>query len=1435
MLALTSISPDIGGLAGGTVVTLTGTDFQVGMLVFFDGSLADSITVFNATLATCTTPSHAAGAVDVEVDNPDTSQSILSNGFRYLSQAALDYAYSTETTPQKPVAIAAPAGQDTVVGAVVRLDGRASFSPTGLSLSYSWAFMQVPIGSQAVANGFKDLEDDSSVVSFAPDVTGLYVIELVVNDGSFNSDPTSTEVNTKVVLVPQNLGIVPDASWVWNFLSDFWNRVEQRTRFETFWSAAIQIIAAEQLKLWQYDYNKSIQDIQELIQKRWINYQPALPLDATQATFILAEDQAGLNASTFLIDITSNAPQTLQPQLSNLVTVPVSEGSFSKTAYGSSIAAGRLLQLDELSFTLSRSGVATRSVNHASDGSVIAAGNTFHGSAFSSDLVGMYLRILGGPAAGTYVILTFTDSHTIIVKNLDGTTTVFPSSPSGLSYSIFPATPNCNSFFANQNLVPTQQMPLPWRFSSTLISTQYDFESQGVSPGDVLAMQVTRTDTARTSTINAQIVSVDRGRVGFVFNTMDLVDGAASTSLSAEDQTKLANDLQVAGLMVSMSDGSLVYTDQALQVKTAVKSVSFKRQVFETTLSPTSTINVGPFSVTVTPLKIVRNSKVLIDSTIKSIPSLQEYVKQPNVAEVDGSLVQISEGKLYPLARRPYVVYENADYVVDDDTAISGTCSVLSGSDLVTVPFGDLLDRGIRQGDTIEITDGARVESFRILAIASPTSLRVSPVVDFTGTAVRFTVSRDVVGTFIRFVDGTFTKSSPAPDRLWAEVTFLDNEVSVEKNFGVLVGVLRSDLSSVGATISYKNAVAGLMYALTNGPTIANLQLASQILLGLPFTTSAGTITEIDPTFKINSDGSPLLGRILVAAEDNQGKLIGITNIYFYPQGRQIPDPNNPGEWLPATPDLSGLAVNPETGVEYRVGDHVDRFVALSKGTQVQDYLSDTALVQEALNQGNTAFALQRYHSFRLTVSADVVSAVDTDLVAQFIKKAKPTYTKLSMALAKGVEDEVDVSDRFFVSLPVFVKDNESLSLPASLSFDPQSVESSFLTADGNMFEYRISGSDLVTTNSSLIVSSAAGGFVNARAGESHDTPFLLPGHILKITAGDNENYYVIASVTDDNTIVLQSTDFEGVAVSFETQANQSFAIYKLTTCLIVRGTGTVTHSSQTVNSSIALFSAGVAVGDLVVLSTSSAAGLRVYRCIDINTSGQLTLNTGVVETTGSYTISVYRSGLINKYYGYKTGATPLSLTLSTSGGHNLATVLAGSTDHGLATVAQPGDILVTSDGQALTILDFNGAAFTVEEAISAGTVTALLMRPGRADTNISIDALDRVPDDYLSLTMERRSIGAGGAGQDLTTTSGSDSVSTVSGVNFDTGLGVRVGDYLVVLEGADASVDVGFGTGIFPIQQVSGTSLVLTRNLSATHASPGILYGIQRRRSNER
>jgi len=80
---VTSVYPSFGSTAGGSVVTIRGTNFQPGTSVKFDGIPASTVTFVDSTTLTATTPSHSTGVVNVTDTNPDSQSGTLVNGFTY--------------------------------------------------------------------------------------------------------------------------------------------------------------------------------------------------------------------------------------------------------------------------------------------------------------------------------------------------------------------------------------------------------------------------------------------------------------------------------------------------------------------------------------------------------------------------------------------------------------------------------------------------------------------------------------------------------------------------------------------------------------------------------------------------------------------------------------------------------------------------------------------------------------------------------------------------------------------------------------------------------------------------------------------------------------------------------------------------------------------------------------------------------------------------------------------------------------------------------------------------------------------------------------------------------------------------------------------------------------------------------------------------------
>jgi len=222
------------------------------------------------------------------------------------------------------------------------------------------------------------------------------------------------------------------------------------------------------------------------------------------------------------------------------------------------------------------------------------------------------------------------------------------------------------------------------------------------------------------------------------------------------------------------------------------------------------------------------------------------------------------------------------------------------------------------------------------------------------------------------------------PDRLWAEYTYVDNESVIEDNFGRVVGVTIDQFAELPINTDYLSAVQGIWYAYFNGPTMQNLRIGTQILLGLPFAEADGIIEEIRTDFLSRN------ARMLIRDIDTQS----IVRSYSFPQILDIED-------------------NPETGSPYVVGDTVDQFAPLAKGVEIVDYVDNPTWFVGMLNQG-VFHEVQKYHTFSVRVDSDAFNLSALLFAQRFILSIKPTYTYPRFIVAfdvSGDGDEIDVID----------------------------------------------------------------------------------------------------------------------------------------------------------------------------------------------------------------------------------------------------------------------------------------------------------------------------------------------------------------------------------------------------------------------------------------
>ena len=1208
-----------------------------------------------------------------------------------------------------------PEEQEIVLGMSVIFDARNSVGAGGNPPdNYYWFFVQVPIGSRVAQVGIESLEIDDSRIMITPDVTGIYELGLIVGDSNFLSEPVYVSTYVKIMVVPYGKGLTPDVSFLWNYLGDFWQNFRDRDIFSTMWSGFTQVAGARMLSLYQSNFNKSIATIQELFQKRWIQFQPRLEIKPSEYYAVLGDDYAGTQAQSIKFNIASDL-------FIDQVAIPKTEGSFAKTPYGKKI------------------------------------GNRH---------------------------LRYWQSSHLLYRGED--VTVFVIIPIDVSL-----------FLTKEKEVIQSGVNHTWRLSNTLYSKVYDFEKLGVKYGDSLSLRISLfvdgVTSGRHSFFDAFIVGAKDNSIGFTFSKV--TDGVPDSGIPDVDIVRLCNELLIPG--AQLVNNVVVYESNSLAeyIRNIVTAVFFKRDYYEIDLF-TNEFNLGVFNgqkilLKIEPVAVDRKRAIYSDSNIYSIPNFQEYIEQPIISEKGGKKYITTRNLETEITKDPYFLFENLDYIVSNET-LNVYIKGLINTDIIEVFFGDLLDRGFEQGDYLYVDN----DTYLITEIIDKTYMRISTGLKATYNNKKAKIERRLKGCYIRFCKDILTE---APIRgLWAEEVFLDNNEAIQNNFGALVNLTLEQFRKLNVTTPYKPAVNGLMYGDAKGPTINNLKIGAQILLGLPFAYTKGVIVDIKPNYSLRPDYSPEYGRIIIEEVDRFGVPTGLTNIYFYPRG---PQRLILGEWVPVDPEFTGLAINPATGKEYVLGDIVEQFAVLSKGVEIEDYIKNPSYVKSV----TTSFEdeLQKYHTFFLRVNLDVTNGPNLKFVIDYLLRMKPSYTTMKAFAQIKLIDTITITDKFAMIPTSLLFDVEGISLPTANVMGSYVDSQYIFNVSGEMYSRYIKGFDLVS-NGSTTVTSIGGGFVTQRVNELHDSPFISAGDLVKIYGGVNDGEYRVVSVIDDTTLVLDT--------ALPTAQDQRFSIYKQIENPIYTGSATVTGGSNNITVPSGNLSAGVTVGDYIYFYGTLVS--TPYRIVAINNI-VLTVDKVVTEPSNTYTFKIFRDSLLTNFLLQESLPTFVCSLLSGD-----PWIVLNTGDEYL--IPKKGDVLYVTSYPPFEIMDVdinNRKVYAIPAPTMNDTQDGYIER---LEKPLGFPIELHTTTDSAELTISPTT-------STVTTISGNDVITFSFGTNlYD--WNILPGDFFKAINGFDATVDYGYGAGYVPIVEVSSsTSLKLTRPTVATQNN--VTYKLARRR----
>lgn len=188
---VTALSPTVGTTAGGTSVTVTGTNFTGATAVTFGGTAAVGYTVNSATQITATSPAGTAGLVNVRVTTPSgTSATAAANQFTYSAPPAAPVVLSPAngatigTTTPTYTGVSGPS-----LTISVTVDGSA-IGTTNSDAAGNWSFIQ-PTSLATGSHTFSALATNADGISGPASATNTFTIATPPVASSFTASPVA--------------------------------------------------------------------------------------------------------------------------------------------------------------------------------------------------------------------------------------------------------------------------------------------------------------------------------------------------------------------------------------------------------------------------------------------------------------------------------------------------------------------------------------------------------------------------------------------------------------------------------------------------------------------------------------------------------------------------------------------------------------------------------------------------------------------------------------------------------------------------------------------------------------------------------------------------------------------------------------------------------------------------------------------------------------------------------------------------------------------------------------------------------------------------------------------------------------------------------------------------------------------------------------------
>lgn len=162
-----------------------------------------TITSGSSTLSTNSTLTGVTQTVVAKTAGTYTFSLVVNDGFENSTASTMTLSVSAAAGANNAPIANPGSSAIAAIGSAVTLSGSQSSDPDGNTLtSYTWKLVSKPTGSALITDATTSITQTSPpAASFTPDMKGDYVISLVVNDGTVNSDAKTVTITANTAPV----------------------------------------------------------------------------------------------------------------------------------------------------------------------------------------------------------------------------------------------------------------------------------------------------------------------------------------------------------------------------------------------------------------------------------------------------------------------------------------------------------------------------------------------------------------------------------------------------------------------------------------------------------------------------------------------------------------------------------------------------------------------------------------------------------------------------------------------------------------------------------------------------------------------------------------------------------------------------------------------------------------------------------------------------------------------------------------------------------------------------------------------------------------------------------------------------------------------------------------------------------------------------------